>query len=355
MTPGTLRGVTVLDLTQQLPGPYATLLLASLGADVVKVEPPGGDFARSLDPAMFATVNAGKRSVVLDLKSGAGQAALRRLAQTSDVLVEGFRPGVAERLGAGYAELAAAHPQLVYCSISGFGADGPYRSVPGHDVNYLGVGGGLADDAAPDLEIGIPMVDMATGTMACLSVLAALRRRDATGKGGHLDVAMLDSAVFWSQVKPPAGAAEGSEPAYGTFACQDGRRISFAVLEDKFWRGLCAALGWEDWATDPECATHPQRRRRAAAIRDRLSATIATRPRQAWLEALWAADVPVAPVNHPSQVAADPQVQARELFAADPRDPGELRPVVPLPRALRGGPFAPAPALGADTSALLAP
>lgn len=163
---------------------------------------------------MFAAVNAGKRSVVLDPKSTEGQDGLRRLARRSDVLVEGFRPGVAERLGAGYAALAAERPGLVYCSISGFGAEGTYRAVPGHDVNYLGVGGGLHDGDEADHEIGIPMVDLASGTMARLSVLAALRRRDATGEGAHLDVAMLDSAVHWANVKPRPAA--GGPPSRRT-------------------------------------------------------------------------------------------------------------------------------------------
>jgi CoA:oxalate CoA-transferase len=354
--PSALEGTTVLDLTQQLPGPYATLLLASLGARVIKVEPPTGDFARTLDPAMFANVNAGKQSVVLDLKRPEGQEALRRLAADSEVFVEGFRPGVADRLGAGYAELSAVRPDIVYCSISGFGADGPYRAVPGHDINYLGLGGGVGRIAGESQEaghIGIPMVDLASGTMACVSMLAALLRRRATGKGAFLDVAMLDSAVHWAGVKPPSDADGASEPAYGVIVCGDGLAISFAALEDKFWRALCGALGWEDWLTDPQYVTHGQRRHRAGAIADRLRAAMARRPRRDWLEILWAADVPVAPVHGPGDVPSDPQVQARGLFVDDAEAPGGQRLAAPMPSALRPLALSPAPALGADTEAVL--
>lgn len=349
-----LQGFTVLDLTQQLPGPYTTSLLAGLGARVIKIEPPAGDYARTLDPVMFENVNGGKESVVLDLKTPQGRGALHALAATCDVLVEGFRPGVAGRLGAGFGEISAVAPAIVYCSLSGFGAAGPYVAVPGHDLNYLGVAGGVSapDDGAPGSgHIGMPTVDLASGTMAALSVVAALLGRERSGAGMFLDVAMLDSAVHWSAVKPLEAGDGLSEPAYGVLRCADGLALSFAVLEDKFWRNLCSALGWEDWAADDGLATHAQRRARAAEIRGRLERTIVSRPRDAWLTVLWEADVPAAPVHEPEQVPDDPQVLERELF--ERASPG-ARPVPrpPLPRALRqstGG----APALGAHTAAVL--
>lgn len=352
--PAVLEGHMVLDLTQQLPGPYTTALLAALGARVIKVEPPAGDYARVLDPVMFANVNGGKESVAFDLKTPAGQCALHALAATSDVLVEGFRPGVAARLGAGYEKISSIAPTLVYCSLSGFGAEGPYVTVPGHDLNYLGIAGGLADpgEGATEVDhIGMPTVDLASGTMAALSILAALLGRERSGAGTFLDVAMLDSAVHWSAVKPLQVDDGLSEPAYGVVRCADGLALSVAVLEDKFWQNLCGALGWEDWSDDPSLATHTQRRGRAAEIRTRLEQTIVARPRADWLAILWAADVPVAPVHRREQVPDDPQVRQRELFGR-PAAGTRPTPHPPLPRALRRTTAA-APALGAHTAAVL--
>jgi crotonobetainyl-CoA:carnitine CoA-transferase CaiB-like acyl-CoA transferase len=353
---GALHGITVLDLTQQLPGPYTTLLLAGLGARVIKVEPPGGDAGRTIDPPMFRVVNAGKESIVLDLKSEQGRIDLHRLAVRSDVLVEGFRPGVAARLAADYATISALRPDVVYCSISGFGAAGPYVDVPGHDLNYLGVGGAVEAEPAGSWtsgahEIGIPMVDLASGTMAALAIVAALNERAATGAGAELDVAMLDTAVFWGSVRAPLRDG-GSEPAYAVVAAADGQLLSFAVIEDKFWRSLCDVLGWGDWREDPALATHHQRRQRAPEIRERLANAIATRPREAWLDVLWAADVPVAPVHERARAPSDPQIAARGLFAADAS--GAPVPVVPLPPSLRRRPLGPAPALGGDGERVLA-
>lgn len=365
MAGAALDGITVLDLTQQLPGPYTTLLLAGLGARVIKVEPPAGDVGREIDPPMFGIVNAGKESIVLDLKQKAGRADLHRLTRQSDAFVEGFRPGVAARLAADYRSISALRADIVYCSISGFGSAGPYVDVPGHDLNYLGVAGAVdaspldADTTAADTtaaeesdrhQIGIPMVDLATGTMAALAIVAALNRRASSGEGAMLDVAMLDSAVFWGSVKAPLRDG-GSEPAYAVVATADGLLLSFAVLEDKFWRALCDALGWEDWRDDPTLATHHARRQRGPEVRARLAAVIATRPRAEWLQLLWDADVPVAPVHERELAPEDPQVAARGLFA--PGADGSPAPVVPLPPSLRR-PLGPAPILGNDNERVLA-
>ncbi len=343
-----LSHVTVLDLTQQLPGPYATLLLAGLGARVLKVEPPVGDMARTLDPPMFERVNAGKESIVLDLKRPGDQALLHRLAAGADVLVEGFRPGTAARLAADYETLSRVRPDLVYCSISGFGADGPYRDVPGHDLNYLGVAGGIAaGEASEPEEIGMPVIDMAAGTNAALAIVAALTERDRTGRGARLDVAMLDVAVFWAGVKVPIEATGIGEPTYVVLTAGDGRRLSLGVLEDKFWLALCRALEWDDWAADGELATHRGRRFRAAEVHARLVSAFARRPRDAWLEHLWRHDVPVAPVHEGGEVVGDPQVRHRGSIA-------DGRPVVPLPSALRARSGTLAPAHGQHTAAVLA-
>jgi CoA:oxalate CoA-transferase len=292
-----LAGVTVLDFSLQLPGPYATMLLAACGARVIAVEPPGGDPARVFDPQMVETLAAGKERITLDLKTEAGRGEAHRLAAEADVVVEGFRPGVAARLGIAYDELRALQPRLVYCSISGFGQTGPYAQVPGHDVNYLGVAGGEHRGG-----VGVPMVDLATGTTAAFLIAAALRE----GSGRYLDVALLDSAVFWSRLKD-GHRHGGDEAGYGIFRAADGELLSLGVVEEKFRERLDRVVGGED----------------AAA---RLEETIATRPRAEWLAALWEADVPAAPVNPPDRVHADSQVAERRLF-----ERGRLRaPIPPL-------------------------
>ncbi len=350
-----LGDITILDLSLQLPGPYATMLLHALGARVIKVEPPGGDLARVIDAPMFETLNAGKESIELNLRLEESRAALRQIAARCDVLIEGFRPGVAERLGAGYDHVAAVRRDVVYCSLSGYGQDGPYRAMPGHDLNYLGVGGGAggpgegASEAVgirPE-QIGVPVIDLASGTAAALAIVAALRERDRTGQGRYLDVAMIDSAVVWSNLKWEPSSADG-EPAYGVFDTADGRPLSLGVIEDKFWRGLCDVLGWQEWHDVDGFATHAARKSRSSEIVTRLAVALAERPRDEWLAAFAEADVPAAPVHDGAQVRDDPQVTARALFV---EGPGRLR--VPLPPALVRVPSVPAPRLGEHTTLIL--
>lgn len=346
--PMPLSDLTVLDLSLQLPGPYATMLLHALGARVIKVEPPGGDPARTIDPKMFATVNAGKESIELDLREQQGRDWLDRLVQMSDVLVEGFRPGVADRLGFGYERVSALRPAIVYCSISGYGQDGPYRALPGHDLNYLGVAGGAdayrrADDQPPE-PIGIPIADLSAGTTAALSIVAVLRDAVGAPRGCRLDVALLDAAFVWSNIKD--GTAAG-EPAYAVVRASDGLRLTVGVIEDKFWQALCLALGWNDWLSDAELASYEQRKLRAAEVLTRLREEIARKPRAFWLERFAVADVPAAPVHSRADAAADPQVIGRQLVTD-----GMLR--APLPkgfgRVVTGGP----PSLDSARAELLA-
>jgi crotonobetainyl-CoA:carnitine CoA-transferase CaiB-like acyl-CoA transferase len=304
-----LQGITVLDVSQQLPGPYATMLLQQLGARVVKVEPPGGDVARVLDVEMYEALNAGKEILEIDLHQAVGQAMLHTLCGESDVFVEGFRPGVVGRLGASYELLSEVREGLVYCSLSGYGQTGPYRRVAGHDVNYLGVGGGVREDEDATRRIGVPMIDLGSGTTAALAILAALRRRDIDGVGAYLDVAMLDVAVVWSNLKPQTWVAA---PAYGVFRTSDGSALSLAALEDKFWRNLCDVLGWSDWKT--QFGDYSRRVRHADQIAGRLAALIAGMPRAHWLELFNQADVPAAPVHDREEMRSDAQVLERELF-----------------------------------------
>ncbi|HYQ81796.1 MAG TPA: CoA transferase, partial [Anaeromyxobacteraceae bacterium] len=265
-----LDGVRVLDLSRLLPGPYATLVLADLGADVVKVEEaPGGDYLRWMPPlageqsGFFHALNRNKRSLRLDLKKPAGAAAFRRLVRRFDVVVESFRPGVMDRLGLGYEALRAAQPGLVLCSISGYGQDGPYRNRAGHDLDYCATAGVLALNGPPErpLPPGVQVADVAGGSWpAVAGVLAALVRRAATGEGGHVDVSMTDGALAMLVLQLGGAAARGTPlqragemlnggaACYGVYRTRDGRFVALGALEPKFFRRFCEAAGRPDLA-----------------------------------------------------------------------------------------------------------
>ena len=323
----------VLDLSQQLPGPYATFLLAGLGATVTKIEPPAGDAARHLDPEMFSHVNAGKTSVVLDLKGDDDRARLLDLVRGHDVFVEGFRPGVTARLGCDPATLHAIRPRLVYCSVSGAGQTGPLAGHPTHDLSLQAMAGVLGGTDVT--RIGVPWVDLATGTSAALAITAAWH----TGEGCHLDLSMLDAAVAWARVKP-AGLEPGPEPTYGTLRTADGERVVVALLEDTMWRRLCAALGWTDWADDPRLARYGDRRRHGAEIRERLERDV---------DKLTLAEVVALAERHdlplgPADATTDP-VAAEQIATRFPDGAG--RDHLPLPAVLLDR-LGPAPTIGAN-------
>lgn len=345
-----LAGVVVLDLSLQLPGPYATMLLRALGARVVKIEPPLGDPAREIDPPMFQQVNSGKEMLVLDLRTEAGRGLLRRLVERADAFIEGFRPGVMARLESSYAVLRSVNPRLVYCSLSGYGQSGPSARAPGHDLNFLASAGGIdTRKAMIDASIGIPMVDLAAGTTAALLIVAALMEAGRSGQGRYLDSAMFDSAVVWSRVKLPVGgySASRTEPTYGVFPTSDGRSVAVAVLEDPLWRRLCAALGWGDWLEDPSLATYRERCRKADGIRQRLAATLRSRSASEVLHQAREHDVPITPVLHPEEVQDDPQIMTRALLTD-----GHLQ--APFPSDFRADFTADAAGAGADRESILA-
>lgn len=307
-----LTGVTVVDLSQQLPGPFSTLLLRTLGARVIKVEPPGGDAARLIDPDMFERVGAGKELVVLDLKSDDGRERLHELVADADVFFEGFRPGVARRLGADWETLSAINPRLVYCSLSGFGAAGPMADRPGHDINFLALAGGLPDGLSDGQAlIRVPWVDLAAGTNAALTIVAALLDRTATGVGRRLEIAMLDAAAVWSAAKQPR---EGAEGAYGVFATADGQRVAVAVLEEAMWERLCTALGWTDWLEDPAMTDHDHRRSLAPQIAARLREALAARSAAEIVALAEQHDVPITRVSEVVGAAGHPQLALRNIF-----------------------------------------
>ena len=251
-----LSGVLVIELAWAAPGPYCGLLLSQLGADVVKVEPPGGDPLRAV-PAFFAALNANKRSLALDLKRPDDRTVFLKLARQADALIEGFRPGAAERLGVDYAGLAADNSGLVYLSISGFGQDGPYRQRAGHDLNYLAIGGllGLQEQLVGRAEPPpVLLSDLASGLFAALGVAAALAERARSGSGRYLDLAMADTAANWLGLELARRAFGGPEtanlshvPHYGVFTASDGKLVTLGVAyEQHFWASLCDRLDLPD-------------------------------------------------------------------------------------------------------------
>ncbi|NHN60858.1 MULTISPECIES: CaiB/BaiF CoA-transferase family protein [Halorussus] len=325
-----LDGVRVLDLTRLLPGPYATQLLADAGADVVKVEDPDrGDYAREMGPftdrdvgAMFDSVNRGKRSVAVDLKSEAGREAFYALVESADAVVEQFRPGVVDRLGVDYETLRKHNGELVYCSLSGYGQTGPYADRAGHDLNYVGLAGLLdmtrEDADAPPQIPGYQVADLGGGLFAAFAVVGALASRELGNTGGeYVDVAMSDVVLSFSQSvaypaltggNPRPGETEltGGVPWYDVYECADGRYVTLAALEPAFWAAFCEAVGRED-LTGKHGTDDPAVRE---ALRDELAALFASRSRERWLETL-GDETMTAPVNTPAEAVEHPQFEAR--------------------------------------------
>jgi CoA:oxalate CoA-transferase len=346
-----LAGIRIIDLTALLPGPYCTQMLVDLGAEVIKIERPGtGDALRQIAPATFAAINRGKRSAALDLSQPEGRAQLHALVRTADVVVEGFRPGVAARLGADYATLSALNPRLVYCSLSGYGQTGPYRDVPGHDLNYLGVAGALDPPPVPGEPprqwAVVPIADMASALFAMSAILAALYRRAMDGEhatGAYLDASLAGASLALMNARLGEARRLGDDlaatalagGAYRAFRAADGRPFTVACIEDVFWRRLCTVLERPDLAADPRWSTYPGRARGASELDALLAAIFAQRPRDEWIDLLRAADVPVAPVNAPSEVEHDPYVAASGLLLTDDSGAVPLR-AVPFPVAMPG-------------------
>ncbi|TMD12959.1 MAG: CoA transferase [Chloroflexi bacterium] len=307
-----LEGVRVLDLSRLLPGGYCSMLLARLKADVIKVEAPGaGDPLRGLPSgaAIFAALHAGKRSVALRLKSETGRAALLRLAEGSDVLLEGFRPGVMDRMGLGFARLSAVNPRLVYCAITGYGSTGPMRERAGHDLNYLARAGLLSlmppSDSLPSIP-AVQVADLAGGTQAALLILGALLERARTGRGRRLEVSMTDVARSWLTAQRAAlDAGEsglsltGELPCYRVYAAADGF-ISVAALEPRFWEAFCESIGL------PELRVRQADPAAAAEV----AAVLKTRTRADWMAHFGDRDVCVEPVLSLAEAEADPQAAA---------------------------------------------
>lgn len=390
---GPLAGIKILDLTRVLAGPVATQLLGDLGADVVKVERPGGgDDTRAWGPpylrgargedatesAYFLSCNRNKRSLTVDLGARAGQDLVRRLAAKADVLIENFKVGDMARFGLAYADLAPLLPRLIYCSISGFGQSGPYASRAGYDFMVQGMGGVMSITGEPDgppLKVGVAVADVVCGLYAAVAILAALRHRDTTGTGDgrrgggqHIDLGLFDTQVAWlvnqgmnylTSGRPPTrlGNAHPNIVPYQVFAGADGHLI-VAVGNDGQFRKLVEFAGAPGLADDADFATNAARVRNREAIVPILAALIAAKPRRHWLDGLAARGVPCGPVNTIDQVFADPQVLAREMriTMAHPSAGGGEVDLIGNPIKLSASPVAytrPPPTLGQHTDDVL--
>jgi crotonobetainyl-CoA:carnitine CoA-transferase CaiB-like acyl-CoA transferase len=373
---GPLQGLRVIDLTRVLAGPFCTQNLGDLGAEVLKIEPPGGgDETRRFPPFVageshyFLGINRNKKSLVIDLQQPAGADLLRRLVTTADILVENYRPGVMDRLGLGYAALAAINPRLIYCAISGFGLSGPLKNKPSFDIVTQALTGALSingERGHMPVKLGIPLGDMVGGVFGPMAILAALHERALTGRGRLIDISLYDGLIgmlgYFAQFAfltgedpPPMGSSHPNIVPYGSFPASDGS-IIIAVLSERFWGKLCDALERPDLATDPRFLT-PTLRRDHRDECDRLIAEITrTRSVAEWEARLARFDVPHAPVLGVTAALAHPHARAREMVvSAEHARAGTVRLVgrpIKFPGAAQRPSTAP-PALGQHTAEVL--
>jgi len=368
-----LDGITVLDLTRLLPGAVATMMLGDFGAEVIKIEEPGvGDPARhsragiKQPGAYFLATNRNKRSVTINLKHERGREIFLKLVEKADALVEGFRPGVMDRLGAGYETLKAINPRLIYCAITGYGQDGPYRLKAGHDANYLSVAGLLGVNGpkgGPPALSGVQLADLAGGSLhAVMGVLLALQTRARTGEGQFVDVSMTDCSLSMMYVPFASFLANGAQPQRGNeglsgrYACyqiyetKDGRYLSLGALEHKFWENACRVLGREDFIG--KCFNDAAQEEIIAAFREIFKARTAAE----WLAAFENVDTCVALVNDIAEMIEDPQIKHRGLIAEiEHPTEGRLKQIAPTVKlsATPGAMRLPPPRLGEHTREVL--
>ena len=377
MTASVLTGITVLDLTRVMSGPYATLLLADMGARVIKVErPQRGDDTRAWGPpfiggesAYFLSVNRNKESLTLDFKQPDGRRILDALIDRADVLVENFRPGTLERQGLDYASLATRVPRLIYASISGYGQTGPLRSLAGIDAVAQAEGGLMSltgDAAGPPFRLGLPISDLVSGLFAAQGILLAILERATTGRGQHVDISMLDSVAALLTYQASAYLATGDDPVrqgnahgsivpYDTFDARDGQFV-LAIGNDEQWRRFCALAGLAELATDERFATNPQRVVHRHLLQPIVARVMPTRDRADWTGLLRPAGIPCGPVRTVGEALEDPQLQARDMISAVQHPTiGELRlvgsPIKLSDAASRAD--RPPPTLGEHTDAIL--
>ena len=357
-----LAGVRVLDLTRLYPGPFCTMMMADLGAEVIKVEGPGeGDYMRQMGPMdgedslYFKMLNRNKKSIVLNLKASAGKDVFLRLAQKADVVVEGFRPGVVDSLGIGFDAVKQVNPDIIYCSITGYGQDGPYRDRAGHDLNYIALAGilGITGSAGgPPVIPGVQVGDVGGGSqMAISAILAALFARERGQGGRYLDVAMLDGLVSWlplsmaeifagNNVSRESAALNGGLACYAVYETADGQYMALGALEKKFWLEFCKAVGRSDLAARQNQVDQD-------ALKKELKTIFVTKTRKQWEETFTQFDACCEPVLSLTEMSVHPQVVARGLITS-----GQLQYPVKI-RDEVGNTFIEAPQLGQHTIVIL--
>ena len=374
--PGPLDGIKVLDLTRVLAGPYATMLLGDLGAEVIKIEQPGtGDESRNFGPfkngfsLYFMSVNRGKQSVTLNLKTECGQAIFKRLLEQTDILVENFRPGTMEKLGLDYDTLKAGHPSLIYAACSGFGQTGPYAQQGAYDMIIQGMGGIISITGEPDgppVRVGTSISDITAALFTAIGVLSALHHRNRTGSGQFVDVAMLDSLVAvlenavvryfaTGEAPKPLGARHPAITPFEAFASADGHVI-IALGNDTLWAKFCEHVNRKELISDERFRTNADRTENHGELFPILSEIMSLRKTDDWIDALGEIGVPCGPINAMDKVVSHPQVQAREMITRIAHQiTGEVEvPGVPIKLSETPGDVdAPAPSLGEHTAQIL--
>ena len=373
--PLALDGVRVLALEVSVSGPHCSRILGDMGAEVIKVEKPKtGDLIRGWDSVVrglssgFVWLNGNKRSFAVDIKTPAGREAVQRLAERVDVVLENFAPGVTDRLGLGAAELCARNPRLIYCSVSGYGQDGPYRDVKAYDLLIQGEAGIIATTGYPDkpAKVGVPITDLASSMYAAVGILLALYQRERTGRGQIIDISMFESALAWLGYFPHHYWHRGEEPArvgmrhhyivpYGPYLASDGAYVSLAVATPRDWEIFCRnVIQRPDLLDDARFKSAPDRRRNRAVLEELVEKIFLERPQEEWLRRLRASELPHGKLNGIGEVLAHPQAIARKMIREMESPVGPV-PVMGSPLRLSDSParFDPIPALGQDTEPIL--
>ena len=355
-----LAGIRILDLSRLLPGPYLTQLLADLGAEVIKIETPRlGDYARIAPPemglgGMFEAVNRGKKSVAVNYRNPRGREIFLKLTATADVILEGFKPGSVKKWKIDYAAVRTVKPDIIYCSLSGYGQEGPYRERAGHDLNYLAVGGALTLNARADeapVPYGLPVADLAGGMLAAIAILGALVGRGKTGRGMYLDMALLDGVISW--MTPLAGGAYfsglgvsaashpllGGLPCFNVYETADGKYLTLAVIEPTFWADFCQRVARPDLLS----------RQFDRTIDGEVAAIFRQKPRAEWLELFAGSEACVEAVNSCEEMLAHPQVRARGYVRKENGEPAGMN----SPFVFARREVTPPPALGKHTREIL--
>jgi len=372
-----LESIIVLDLSRALAGPYCTMMLADMGAEIIKLEMPGrGDDSRSWGPpfvegesAYFMSVNRNKKSITLNLKSEKSKGIVNKLIKKADIIVENFRPGTMDKLGLSYENVTELNPEIIYASISGFGQDGPYRLLPGFDQVIQGMGGLMSvtgEPGGPPVKVGIAVADIAGGMFAAYGIMIALFNRQRTGKGQMIDVSLLDSQVAWltyragsffasGEIPQPLGSGHPNIVPYQAFKAND-TYVNIAAGNDQLWQKFCSAVGLEDIVENPKYSTNAKRVENRNELVNIISNIVSSKNAQEWLDILTKAGVPCGPIYTMDEIFTDPQVLHRNMVKdLDHLKAGKIK-VTGVPVKLSGTPgeiLTSPPVLGQNTKEIL--